>query len=72
MTVDKMRCKVAEAYEGPVWRFKVQEMSNRQVIAVYKDMERRGVFEPKKTPKNKLNKEPECIQMTIWDYMKKE
>lgn len=70
MTVDKMRCKIAEVYKGPLWRLKVQEMSNRQVIAVYKDMEKRGAFEPKRTPKIKLDSEPECIQLTIWDFMK--
>lgn len=72
MTVDKMRCKVAEAYAGPTWRLKVQEMPDKQIIAVYHDMCERGVFEPKKKPKIKLNKEPRCEQLTIWDFMNKE
>lgn len=74
MTVDKMRNMVADAYKGPLWRMKVQEMPDRQVIAVYKDMEQRGVFEQNKQKKSKfkLNEEPECMQLTIWDFMKKE
>ena len=72
MTVNQMRCKVAEAYSGPLWRLKVQEMPDKQIIAVYKDMEQRGVFEPKKKPKTKLNKEPKCEQLTIWDFINKE
>lgn len=70
MTVDQMRSAIMDAYKGPLWRMKVQEMPNRQVIAVYKDMLRRGTFDPKPKIKNTDKKEePKCIQLTIWDIL---
>ena len=74
MTVNQMRNKIADVYKGPRWRAEVLQMPDRQVIAIYKDMAKRGAFEPKKPfpAAMKLYEEPDCIQMTIWDYMKKE
>ena len=70
MTVDKMRCKVAEAYGGPTWQYRVKSMDDRQIIAIYKDMCERGVFEKKSKPENKLHKPEKCEQLTIWDLLK--
>jgi sulfur transfer complex TusBCD TusB component (DsrH family) len=70
MKLDVMRKAVADAYNGPLWRLKVQEMPDRQVIAIYKDLCARGAFEPKPKIKPKLHEEKECIQLTIWDFMR--
>ena len=73
MDVNKMREHVAHAYGGPYWRAKVMyEMSDRQVIAIYKDMLERGKINKKKPRpyKKKHNtnyKEPVCEQLSIWD-----
>lgn len=66
MDVAKMRCALAELY-GPTWRLKCQTMPDRQVVAIYKNMERTGRLKKKK-PK----KEPDirtALQITIYDVL---
>ena len=75
MTVEKMRARIIEVYAGPKWRCRVQEMDNRQVIAVYKRMEEDGLFEKmakERERKRKQKGEPRCEQMTIFDLLKNE
>ena len=69
MTIEKMRSLVADAYKGSLWRLKVKEMPNRQIIAIYKDLCARGAFEPKPKIKPKLHEEERCEQLTIWDFL---
>lgn len=68
MTVDQMRNALAQIYSGPMWRLRVGGMSNRQVVAIYKSMEREGRLEKKK-PKKQEPELKHCEQMTIWDIM---
>lgn len=67
MTIDQMRNALAQVYSGPTWRLRVSGMDDRQVIAIYKSMEREGRLE-----KKKLKKEPgikKCEQLSIFDIM---
>ena len=71
MTTDQMRCRLATLYPGPKWKLKVQEMDNRQVVAIYKDMQRTDRL----VKKPRLKKEPGikyCEQITIWDLLGEE
>lgn len=69
MTVDQMREKIIHVYAGPTWRFSVQGMEDRQVIAIYKHMCEDGVFDkPKKKKTNTLHEE----QLTIFDLLKED
>ena len=69
MKVEEMRNAIARVYSGPAWLFRVKSMDERQVIAIYRDMLKRGVFE--KHEKAQKMKE-EGIQMTIWDILREE
>ena len=71
MTVDQMRERITTVYGGPRWRLRVQEMDDRQIIAIYKDMERNGRFD--KIKKQKHNKtDALCEQLTIFDFLKED
>lgn len=48
MTVEAMRAKIGEVYEGDRWRRRVQLMPDNQVIAVYRTMRDRGQFARRK------------------------
>lgn len=62
MTVDRMREELIKAYDGPAWRLRVEGMADRQVIAIYKNMQRRP---RRKKPKLK----EDGVQMNIWDLL---
>lgn len=68
MTIDQMKNTLIAAYPGDKWKKKVQAMENRQIVAIYKTMERTDrLFKHKR-----LKKEPGikyCEQITIWDLM---
>lgn len=69
MTTDQMRNALIQAYPGPIWKKKVIAMEDRQVVAIYKTMERTDRL-VKRKPKRK--KEPGikyCEQITIWDIL---
>lgn len=74
MTIDQMMERITAVYPGPAWRLKVQGMraqgadGERQIFAIYKNMERRGVFDKarKSRKKQPVLKEQ---QLTIWDFM---
>ena len=73
MTVDQMRERITTVYGGPRWRLRVQEMDDRQVIAIYKDMERHGRFDRKpKKLKSKTDALCEEVQLTIFDLLKEQ
>lgn len=67
MTVDKMRDRLTYVYGGPVWQMKVREMSNRQVIAVYSEMERSGRLKAKNVKKHMEPGIKKARQLTIFD-----
>ena len=73
-----MRNAIADVYGGPRWRTRcLYEMSEQQVIAIYKDMEKTGRLKMKeKKRRNRLklpdHEEPNCIQLSIWDILKNE
>ena len=71
MNVEQMRARIIDVYGGPTWRLKVQEMSERQVIAIYKDMERKGRFDKIKKQKH-AKTDALCEQLTIFDFLKEE
>ena len=75
MTPNEMRRELAQVYKGPMWRQKVADMDERQVIAVYLGMKREGrlfIHDREKerqklceaAPLPSLN-EPE--QISVWD-----
>lgn len=51
MTLNAMRTALAEVYPGPKWRLKCQTMEDRQVLAIYKSMERKGQLNKKRQKK---------------------
>ena len=64
MSVDQMRLAVTEAYPGWKWACKVAKMPNNQVIAIYRNLQRTGQFNKKKTkPKG-----PQYTQLHLSDF----
>lgn len=63
MTVNAMREHVVGMYHSDRWRLRVLGMPDRQVIAIYKNMQRRGQ-KPKKEPKDNKTQ-----QITIFDLL---
>ena len=41
MTIDQMRAEVLKLYKGDAWRMKVLNMTDAQVLAIYKKSVRR-------------------------------
>ena len=70
MKVDQTREEIAKAYAGPAWKARVKSMADRQVIAIYKDMERENRL-GKRPKENATYKEPDCSQLSIWDFIEK-
>ena len=65
MTVDQMRCRLAEVYPGPKWYVRCMQMPENQVIAIYKNMSRTD-----RLKKKKRKNEPGVIrvqQLSIFD-----
>ena len=54
MSVEQMRAKIIEVYEGDRWRRRVQLMPDNQVIAIYRRMRDRGQLNQKKRKKSKV------------------
>lgn len=54
MTVEAMRCRISEVYESNRWRMRVRMMPDNQVIAIYRNMLERGLFERKNRRKSKI------------------
>ena len=67
MTVEKMREKLTYVYGGPLWQIRVREMSNRQVIAVYSEMEKSGRLKAKNMNKKLEPGIKRARQLTIFD-----
>lgn len=67
MDVNKMRSALSELYPGDNWKLKCQTMPDRQVVAIYKNMERTGRLKKKKPKKEPDIKKAE--QLTIYDVL---
>ncbi len=67
MNVEKMRSALAEVYSSPKWRLRLQQMPDRQIVAIYKNMESRGNL--RKHPKKKEPGVTKATQLTIFDFM---
>ena len=64
--VANMREAIIGAYPGLRWRSRVNAMEDSQVIAIYNDFIRKGVFNKVRVPKK--SSDPNFHQMTLWDY----
>lgn len=68
MTVDQMRTALKDAYPGPRWKLRCQDMSDRRVIAIYKSMESRGqLYRHKKKSKRNEPGVIRAVQITMLD-----
>lgn len=65
MTIEKMREKLmfGSKYNGPNWQLKVKDMPDSQIVAIYNNFKKSGMFR-----KSKKNKEP-YHQITIFEYL---
>ena len=65
-TFDQMRSQLVQVYPGEHWRNRVACMADRQVVAIYKSLKKRGELRKhkKKKPYEK------AVQLTIWDFIK--
>lgn len=71
MKVEEMREKIIHVYAGPTWRYRVQGMEDRQVIAIYRHMVEDGIFD-KIEKDNKRKKKTSTLheeQLTIFDLL---
>lgn len=52
MTIEEMRRDISAVYPGVGWKRKCLEMLDNQVIAIYRNFSRRGLFDlpPKQKP----------------------
>ena len=64
--VKNMRTAIISAYPGLRWESRVNAMEDNQVIAIYNDFIRKGVFNKVRVPKKQSD--PNFHQMTLWDY----
>ena len=70
MTVDQMLTEIAQVYPTPKWKLHVDGMPDRQVIAIYMSMKRKGRFNKKKN--RKKTGEVLCEQLTIFGLLKEQ
>ena len=66
MDIDAMRSKIMEVYPYPRWERKVANMEDRQVVAIYKNMQKLNALKPKKKTKMK----EKLHQISIWEWVK--
>ena len=67
MTTEQMRARLAEVYPGPKWHLRLAKMDDRQVVAIYKCMQRTGQLKRKKHQKKNEPGVRAAIQITIFD-----
>lgn len=75
VTFQTMQKMVADLYPGPDWKFKVYHtMSHAQVCAIYHSALQRGQFDKKrkKSIAEAIKDSKHWVQMTIFDWMRKE
>ena len=79
MDTEYMRARIAEVYDGPMWKERVRRMHSYQVIAIYHDFKARGRFDKPKRKPNLSDYERAkdvhgevAIQLTMDDLLKGE
>lgn len=65
MIVETMRTTLLKVYPGRTWKKKIQAMEDDQVIAIYKRMQRDGIFE--KTAEARKKKEIAAMKHAIME-----
>ena len=81
MPIEMMRAEISKVYPNQAWKRKVACMYDNQVIAVYYDFLKRGMFKqkPKNTQSISKQSEPQGIratedfqwvQMSVFDFLK--
>lgn len=65
MNVEHMRSRISDVYPYDKWKNKVAAMYDDQVIAIFHNFVKRGMFE-----KTKVNRKVK--QLTIFDLLEKE
>lgn len=66
MKIEVMRYELMKTpkYDSPKWHSKVMAMKRSQVVAVYNDFLKKGLFDKPKTTHKTIER-----QMTIYDFM---
>lgn len=69
--IEWYRDKIANVpkYRSASWQYKVRAMSPRQVIAIYKQFKKNGLFDKNWKPKEKNEEDSKYYQMTIFDLI---
>lgn len=67
MTVQKMRELLLDVYGGPLWRMRLNEMSGKQIVAIYSEMERKGKLHGKNLSKKMEPGIKKATQLSIFD-----
>lgn len=68
MTVDQMRCALADVYSGPRWKLRCQRMPEKQVVAIYKTMKESGqLYRHMRKIKKKEPGIVKAVQITMLD-----
>lgn len=60
MTVNQMREAISKVYSGRKWKSKVARMDDGQVLAIYQDFMRKGLFDRKPNYKAPLRPKKEA------------
>lgn len=70
MTEAQMREKIASVYSGRKWKLKVARMDEYQVLAIYQDFSRRGMFnrKPAKSPSVRPSKKDKHEEKQFRQY----
>lgn len=66
VSVNDMRFIISHVYKGDKWKYKVEHMTDRQVMAIYFSFCERGEFDKKPKQPEKLNFNP--IKIEPSDY----
>lgn len=69
--IEWYRNKIANVpkYQSLGWQYKVNKMKPRQVVAIYNQFKKDGLFDKNWKPKEKATEEDNYYQFTIFDYL---
>lgn len=68
MTINEMRYIISKAYESKTWENKVNKMRDNQVIAIYYNLEKRGMLTNKIIKKSlKDSNKERYYQLSFFD-----
>lgn len=67
-TIEYMRAKIAQCYDGIAWKDKCRRMRDNQVYAVYMNFQRTGKFDKRRNEvKQRIKKDAEYHQVTLFE-----